>query len=386
MKNKLNKNKSLFFLPLVLLPFLILIFYILGGGKQQKKQQVIAQNKAGEAGVNYNLPEAEKSLEIHDKMQAYEKQEQLVPMGKENILRSQDSLGTKDLKETDSLLTLLKNGEGEDVAPQLLAHIRKKEELTRKEIFEESSPKEISTESFKTTTTVHAQKEIPFQEKHMNELPEEQKGGLSELEQIFEENISLNQANDSLKYYLRESQQELLAIKEKRKRSFSLQKEASIDFNGQKMSSSLIRAEIYESASVLDGNRIKLRLLEDVWLDGKKAIRNTFFYGICKIRGERLNILVSYFPLDNHFLPVKLEIHDLDGLPGLYVPDRVSRKVSKEVGSRTNASALWDRSNDPMSKLAISAADRSTQTLLKRVRLRKVRVQKNTMVYLINKN
>ncbi|MCK5633276.1 hypothetical protein KAH94_05970, partial [bacterium] len=72
MKNYLKKNKALLFLPLALLPFVILIFYVLGGGEDVKKENRNNKNKENREGANYLLPEAEKSIEIFDKLEAYE--------------------------------------------------------------------------------------------------------------------------------------------------------------------------------------------------------------------------------------------------------------------------------------------------------------------------
>lgn len=50
MKEYLKKNKFLFVLPLVLLPFVVLIFYVLGGGNTndgEQQTQLISQNTSG---------------------------------------------------------------------------------------------------------------------------------------------------------------------------------------------------------------------------------------------------------------------------------------------------------------------------------------------------
>lgn len=391
MKIDLKKNKALLILPLVLLPFVILIFYILGGGEEQQQKE-LAQESAEKQGANYRLPEAEKAIEIHDKMEAYQKQNLAVTMGKNSPLEDADSLLVEQTNkdentERDSLVALYEKGASEDVSSQLMAHIRKKEAAVRNDLEEEPLEKEQSQKIIKKQVVKPAKiggagskKETDLEWQF-----ERQESGLEELAQVFEENSSLNQQNDSLKYILAQSQQALLLLNEKRQKSFSLEKKESFVFNGAKASKSLIKAEIYESSTVLDGNRIKMRLLEEAWIDGKKAPRNTFLYGTCKIQNERLNIQVRYFPMEGSFLPVDLQIHDLDGLPGLYIPDNVARRVSQEVGSRSNTSSLWGMSSDPLANLGISAVDRTSQSLLKRVRIRKVRIKKNSLVYLINK-
>ena len=386
MRTYLQKNKALLILPIVLLPFVILIFYILGGGEKALKQNALGDNKAEKEGANYFLPEAEKSIEIFDKMEAYQQQDLAVQLGnenaqQENVFGEGEQEGSNTVLGTDSLLVLLQKNQKEDVSDQLLAHIRQKEILVRNDLEKEASP---SPKKIQKSPVKKAVRPI-VQEKQGRSKLVDSETGLDELEEVFDQNISLNQENDSLKFYLEQTKSQLFKLKEKRLRSFTLEKKEKLTFNGKITSNSMIRAEIYESTKVLNGNRIKIRLLEDALLDGKKVLENSFLYGICKINNERLYIRVSNFPVADYFLPVNLEIYDLDGLPGLYIPDNVARRVSKEVGSRANASSLWGMSSDPIANMGISAADQTTRSLLKRVRLKKVSIKKNTLVYLISK-
>ena len=90
MKTWLKKNKALLLLPLALLPFVVLIFYILGGGKNTEKEQKTAETTP--TGINYVLPEADKSITIFDKMEAYEQQVSAVATTDYKILEETDSL------------------------------------------------------------------------------------------------------------------------------------------------------------------------------------------------------------------------------------------------------------------------------------------------------
>jgi conjugative transposon TraM protein len=212
------------------------------------------------------------------------------------------------------------------------------------------------------------------------------KTGIEELDNVFDENLVLSAQNDSLRLQMQQIGVRLQELEKQETARFTLEKQTFSGFGKKQPETSLIKAEIYETTTVLDGNRVKLRLLEDTWLDGKKIVRNSFIYGICKINNERLHISITRFPVEEDFIPVDLAIHDLDGLPGLYVPGNAARKVSQEVGSSTNTSSLFGFTNDPLTYAGVRAADRTAQTLLKRVRLKKVTVKKNTLVYLVNNN
>lgn len=380
MKNYLKKNKGLFLLPLGLISFLVLIFYVLGGGKDGEQDQ--QQQAQATDGANYVLPEAEQSIGIMDKMEAYQQQ----ATGNETLnagMSERDSTifaGQNPADSTKVELSLLAQ-QNPKLPENLLAHIKQKEQEARKELTEPEKrvsrpvPQKQYTGSPAKRQNTESQKE-----------PVKQTTGIKELDKVFDENRTLNRQNDSLKFYLEQSKNRLAKIEKLQNASFSLDKKAGTGFNQKEETNKLIKAEIYETTTVLDGNRVKLRLLEDTRINGQEVPKNTFIYGICKVKNERLHIEISRMPTGEGFLPVKLAIYDLDGMPGLYVPDNVARKVTKEVGGSTNTSSLFGMTDDPLTYAGVRAADRTTQILLKRVRLKKVIVRKNTIVYLINQN
>ncbi|QGY47715.1 conjugative transposon protein TraM [Maribellus comscasis] len=391
MKKILKKNKALFILPLVLLPFVVLIFYILGGGNPTGTHSENNQNEDNRQGANYTIPQAESSIEIEDKLEAYESQGGQVSTTDYHILEIPDSMKESNevlLLTKDSADFISKNEEEElnvNVSNNLLAHIKQKEQ----EINRELNPPVRKTGKLNKTPVNY-----PISRKNTNETKRGsnqsnvvlQKTGIEQLDKVFEDNIVLSRQNDSLKFTLQQIQQQQREKERKQNARFTLEKKNGSGFQKEETKSNLITAEIYETTTVLDGNRVKLRLLEDTRIEGAKISRGTFLYGICKVKNERLHIAVSQMPVGENFLPVKLVIHDLDGLPGLYVPDNVARKITKEVGGSTNTSSLFGMTDNPLTYAGIRVADRTTQTLLKRVRLKKVTVRKNTLIYLINQN
>ncbi|WP_346861174.1 conjugative transposon protein TraM [uncultured Draconibacterium sp.] len=379
MKTYLKKNKALFFLPVVLIPFVILIFYVLGGGEDAQKAEESLRTENAE-GANYILPEADKSIEIFDKLEAYQRQEMNSEVRTQSTWE-RDSSNVLNPNSEDSTaieLSLLAQ-QNQHVPDNLLAHIKQKEKELRKELDEPQQNTEIRKEVKRNTGYKSGPKVNSY-----NPNPIIQTTGIEELDKVFDENIELNRQNDSLKFYLEQNQKRLAEIEQKQNSSFSLHKKQASGFSGNEENSLLIKAEVYETTTVLDGNRVKLRLLEDTWVNKKKIPRNSFIYGICKIKNERLHIQITQLPVGPNFLPVNLAIHDLDGMPGLYVPDNATRKVTQEVGSSANSSSLFGVTNNPLTYAGIRAADRTAQTILKRTRLKKVTVKKNTLVYIIN--
>jgi conjugative transposon TraM protein len=379
MKTYLKKNKALFILPLALLPFVILIFYVLGGGENAQEEKESRKSTTAE-GANYLLPEAEKSIEIFDKLEAYQQQGMNSEIANQNSWRK-DSTGfvNQDAKDSTTIELSLLAQHNRQLPDNLLAHIKQKEKEVRKELDEPQQSAEVRKDAKRNTAYKSKPKANSYKPQALIQTT-----GIDELDKVFDENIELNRQNDSLKFYLEQSKKQLGQFKLKQKTSFSLDKKSVSGFTNSEEKSTLIKAEIYETTTVLDGNRVKLRLLDDTWINEKKVPQNSFIYGICKIKNERLHIEISQLPVGNNFLPVNLVIYDLDGMPGLYVPDNATRNITQEVGSSTNTSSMLGVTNNPLTYAGIRAADRTAQTILKRTRLKKVTVKKNTLVYIIN--
>jgi conjugative transposon TraM protein len=379
MKTYLKKNKALFILPLALLPFVILIFYVLGGGENAQEEKESRKSTTAE-GANYLLPEAEKTIEIFDKLEAYQQQGMNSEIANQNSWKK-DSTGfvNQNTKDSTTIELSLLAQQNRQLPDNLLAHIKQKEKEVRKELDEPQQSAEVRKDAKRNTAYKSKSKVNSPNLKSVVHTT-----GIDELDKVFDENIELNRQNDLLKFYLEQSKKQLGQFELKQKTSFSLDKKSVSGFTSSEEKSTLIKAEIYETTTVLDGNRVKLRLLEDTWVNEKKVPQNSFIYGTCKIKNERLHIEISQLPVGNNFLPVNLAIYDLDGMPGLYVPDNATRNITQEVGSSTNTSSMLGVTNNPLTYAGIRAADRTAQTILKRTRLKKVTVKKNTLVYIIN--
>lgn len=390
----LKKNKALLILPLALLPFMVLIFYILGGGENTKGDKTTATLvKGGQNGVNYQLPAADRSIKIQDKMEAYQQgKSQAVPTHDYNIMGGDTTTGElhqsgQTVDSTGMANTANKSELNADVSNNLLAHIKQKEQQVRKEM-EGSKPTVAPFEKGKNFTRSRRQEVFSGTtgySHHQERQPALQKTGIEELDKVFNENSTLNSQNDSLSQCLKLANQKLKEIEAQKSTSFDVRKEQTQGFDDKTAFNSPVKAEVYETVTVLNGNRVKFRLLEKCQVSGMTIPKNTFFYGTCRIKNERLDIHISQLPFGDSFLPVDLSIYDMDGLQGLYVPDNAARKVAKEVGSSTNTSSLFGVTTNPLVYAGVRAADKTTQSLFKMVRLKKVTIKNNTLVYLLNK-
>ncbi|KOH44584.1 conjugative transposon protein TraM [Sunxiuqinia dokdonensis] len=401
MKTYLKQNKPLLFLPLVLIPFIVLIFYILGGGESPKGKDQRQARQDTVKGANYDLPDADHSLEILDKTELSQQAGEITLSRDYNILGDTNGSGESGNGLSDPTGneethgSLDGNESANDAEPgtssgdpeNLLKHIQQREQQIRSEL--ETGQTEKSRQTAKAREVKHhskpAAKEIATG-KTESEDPSFPVSGIEELDRVFRQNQQLARQNDSLKIQMEEARAFRQKLETARSRSFTLEKGQPSAFRPAEPSSSLLKAEVYETTTVLTGNRVKLRLLEEASVRGTTIPAGTFIYGICEIANERLRISVRQLPVGDSFIPVELSIYDLDGLAGLYVPDNAARKVAKEVGSSTNTSSMFGVTGNPLTYAGVQAADRTAQSLLRMVRLKKVTIKKNTMVYLINQS
>jgi conjugative transposon TraM protein len=394
MKAYLKRNKPLLFLPLVLIPFIVLIFYVLGGGEKKEKEEQKQKEQQAVKGANYTLPDADKSVAIYDKMDNYSAKKEVTTSHDYNIGGESDSTNEEPLAEEDlneeKLLSekkhLYKNDPvpemDADVSTDLMAHIQQKERKVREDLEKSQTEAKSRNEGAGSNQAEQNKKQSDDQKGSTAIAPT----GIEELDRVFRQNSRLTKQNDSLNIRLKETSAKNEKLEAEKSKRSTLEKGGKSGFKPKETAVPVIEAEVYETTTVLTGNRVKLRLLEESWLNGVKIPVNTFLYGICEVSNERLQIEVLQIPVGEKFVPVEITVCDLDGLPGLYVPDNASRKVAKEVGSSTNTSSMFGFTNNPLAYAGFQAADKTAQSILRMVKIKKVTIKKNTLVYLINKS
>jgi conjugative transposon TraM protein len=88
-------------------------------------------------------------------------------------------------------------------------------------------------------------------------------------------------------------------------------------------------AIVQQTVTVVSGATIKLRLTDDVYIRGTRIPRGTFVYGTCALSGDRLNISLNSIRYHQSLFPVNLIAYDMDGVAGIYMPGAISRDVAK---------------------------------------------------------
>jgi conjugative transposon TraM protein len=148
-----------------------------------------------------------------------------------------------------------------------------------------------------------------------------------------------------------------------------------------------IQAVVHESQTIISGSVIKLRLLNDITVNGNLIPKDDFVFGIAKLNGERLTIEINSISYNNSIYPVNLEVYDLDGLPGIYVPGAITRDVTKQ-SANSSIQSMGISSLDP--SLGVQAAtagiNAAKDLLSKKIKMIRVTVKAGYQVLLKDDN
>lgn len=96
-----------------------------------------------------------------------------------------------------------------------------------------------------------------------------------------------------------------------------------------------VQAVVHENQTVTTGSTVKMRLLTEIYVDDILVPKDNFIYGVASLNGERLEIEIKTIRFNNSIYPVKLSLFDLDGLAGVRIPDAIGRSVAKESADQT---------------------------------------------------
>ena len=133
----------------------------------------------------------------------------------------------------------------------------------------------------------------------------------------------------------------------------------------------------------MNGSTVKLRLLSDVFINGVFIPQNHFIYGIASLEGERLRIQVNGIQYAKSLFPIALEVYDMDGLSGLYIPGAISRDVAKQSADRSVQNIGFSSIDPSWQAQAAGAGMEAAKSLFsKKVKLIKVTVKAGYRVLL----
>ncbi|WP_410220797.1 conjugative transposon protein TraM [Pedobacter sp.] len=411
-KKTIRQRRFLLVLPILVLPFLTAFFWALGGGKSEAAEK----SKDEPIGFNLKLPDAaEKEDKIMDKMSYYDKAKQDSLKFQELIKndpnyreapfsgRQNDFDYYSNERNYNGLNTSLNGRYGNNPNEQQI--YRKLAELNGVLNSTGSSLPEHNNLSGYNTAKVVASPvntdDVDRLEKMM-QMMNQSNGEDPEMQQLngMLERILDIQHPDRVQDRLRKNKevkkgQVYPVVNPKQTVTASVLESArgnknnvsSAFFSLEEIeadnSQNAIKAVVHENQTLVNGSTIKLRLVNDVQVNGITIPKGNFLFGIASLNGERLGISIENIRFGNSIFPVELTVFDLDGLDGIYIPGAITRDVAKQSADRS-LQTVGLTSLDPSWEMQAAGAgiEAAKSLLSKKVKLVKVTVKAGYQVLL----
>lgn len=419
----LRKRKFLLVLPFLVLPFITMFFWALGGGKGNN---VEAQSISKQTGLNLKLPDAKlKSDKGFDKLSFYKqaaldsqkifKERKLDPYWNKYSLSNKTDEDPFHLSESklnsnhhinEGLPTLLNSNKhiGDKEAKiyskiqQLKAQLNKASQKSKAINFDNTNNLQVSQHSYSTSKDINrleemmqAMKQNAGEDVEVKQLdnvlnkilaiqhPESINDTIAKASQLPGNTYKVSVKEDWVNVSLLKSNQLsnfndtiLPATLVEEHSSFYSLNDAAFDITDH---ANIIRAIVPETQTIVTGSTIKLLLSSTVIVKGLTIREGTYIYGKASLTNERLKINVTSIQYEGNILPVSLEVYDLDGIAGIYVPGSISSDVAKQSTDQAVGSIGLTTVDPSLAAQATSAGIQAAKTLIgKKVKLVKVTI------------
>jgi len=372
---KINFRQPKYVLPLILVPFLCLFFYVWHSGFGKPKQKVIEKN-----GLNNTVGEvssAVKKKQLADKLDAYR-----------NTFKEADGLSAVSIIPNAAGTGVPVHSSASDSAKRKLDSIRRAMDKRFRPGVSEQHDRTLAKQlnGFGSVRP----KPVPVRSEVRDRDPMEMfKAQMSYMD-------SLGKANDpglKAERQKKEAAEKLAALKANEPRlAVSKAADQPDGFNTvmPKQDAGFINAAIDEDVTGFAGSRLRLKLLDDIYAGNNLIRKGTFLYALVSgFSQQRVTLSITSILADGKILPVKLELYDLDGLPGLYVPSSAFRDFTKDLGSNSVQGVSLDGSSGG-SQFFMSTAGKLFQStssaIADLIRKNKAKFKYNSFIYLIDPN
>lgn len=411
----LRKRKMMLVLPLLVIPFLTMAFWALGGGKGT--EPVTANQQKG---LNLNLPDAKmKDENLTDKLSFYDKADK-DSAKMEEWMRTDPYYQQKqdtNVLPVNELELLTQNSAGKynqrlNTSPyEYTANNPEKELMDKLALLQKEINKQPETENATNNETGISNHDDEFSsevnrlENMMLALDKTNTGDpeMQQLNGTLEKILDIQhpqRVKDKLKEKSLQQKQVVFTVTTspklenvslidtiKKKSNSGNQFYGVIKGSEEATEAFAIEAVVHSNQSLVNGAVIQLQLSTDVFINGVLIPKGTPVNGIASLNNERLEAEINSIRYKNQLFPVKLELYDMDGLPGIYIPGSISRDVAKN--SADNSLQLMELTTlDPSLKAQVAAAGINTVKSLmsRKVKQVKVMIKEGYKVLLKDKN
>ncbi|TDQ73803.1 conjugative transposon protein TraM [Sphingobacterium yanglingense] len=399
---EVRKQKLMLVLPLLVIPFIMFSFWVLGGGKH--KNNYLSENSTG---LNMDLPVAENNKTQNDKLSLYDVAEKdlqrLNELKKADPYYSAEDLNAEYYEGYDDYqgfrsLSFQDNKEKQiyDKINQLNASLDQSQYYPTPKY---SEPTYVSaSETYQIKSDITRLEEMMSRMQNVEPAPDPE---MEQINTVLQSVLDIQhpvRVQDRIKRTSLENLGQVFAVD-------AVKIETPITFLSDQIDTGIsdvrsvfyglssdhienndrntIEAVVHETSTVTSGSTLKLRLLNDIYVNGNLIPKDNFLFGKVSFQDERLAVTIDAIRYQNSIFPVKLSVVDLDGIEGICIPSSVIREVAKQGGDQfTNSIGINSFSPNIGTQLATTGIDIGRSMINKKVKAVKVQVKSGYRILL----
>jgi conjugative transposon TraM protein len=384
---RINFKQPKYILPLILLPFLCLFFFVFhsGAAKKQGKAKPVA-------GLNGNVGEVApdiKKKQLEDKLDAYRNTYKesdgmtpvtVLPTEKSSDPSYDNHYNDKEKRMLDSINLAMKSRfSNSQASPSKPGRIYSPQDQAVAQALQGLSNRQHNQQTVGNAPAQPAKDPMELFKQQMAYID------------------SVNKANDPAVKAERQKKeaQAKAAAEHKDEPALAVSKAAGTagNFNTvmPQKPDDFIKVIIDENVTGYAGSRIRLRLLDDINVGRYLVPKDTYLYALISgFSGQRVTLSVKSILFNGRLLPVKLEVYDLDGIEGLYVPESAFRDFTKDLGNNTIQGVTIDNggTGSMAQQFAMSTVGKmfesTSSAIANIIRKNKAKIKYNSYLYLID--
>jgi conjugative transposon TraM protein len=406
----LRKRKFYLALPLLVLPFVTLAFWAMGGGKEK------GEDVKNNMGLNLQLPDAKlKDDKNFDKLSFYnladkDSLKHIEDLRNDPNYKSQPdtSMNVLEMVNKPEYKNVIQSPFGNNGMDANEQKIYKKISELKQQINTPADNK-VSYQNTQQNNNVNEQftrqvDKLQGMMQTMNDKPEkdtemEQIGSMLDkiidiqhpdrIKEIKEKSIKNKQQVFSVLSSVKNENTLLQSrrmdtIKRKARNNFYEGDNNSVN---EQVEDHAIESVVHETQTIVSGGTVKLRLSNDIYINGILIPKGNFIYGIASLENERLSININVVRYNNNLLPVALQVYDMDGLAGIHIPGSISRDVAKQSSEQSLQNIDITTLDPSLAAQAANTGIQAAKTLLaKKIKLVKVTLKAGYKVLLKDNN
>ena len=413
----IRQRKMMLVLPILVLPFITMGFWAMGGGQTAQNENAAEMNK----GLNLQLPDAHfREDSTADKL-AFYNQADADSLKRAELLRNdpyyKDSIGSRQnllLPDTGNFTRTNPISGNLNNSPYTTSPVADEQKIYQKinEINKQLNQAPTPPLSLSKTGVLNSGRDSDWQfstevdrlQNMMQQMnsPTDADPEMEQLNTTLEKIMDIQhpeRVTSKLKIQSQKNKEQVYVVTKQfagnhislldtgkaqnstENKFYSIVNDADIE------DPNTIEAVVHQTQTLVNGAIIQLRLVDDVYVNGSLIPKGNFVFGTAELNNERVEIKINAIRNNHSLFPVKLEVFDLDGLAGIYIPDAMGRDMAKQ--SADNGLQLMELTSlDPSFKAqAASTGIHAAKSLLsKKVKQVKVLVKAGYKVLLRDKS